>query len=198
MTETVTGPANLVAEDRLTGEWTRGGPVDAAALRWAAGAYPSGVTVVTADAGSTPVGLTVSSFTSVSLDPPLLLVCVARTASVLPAFRPGSPIGINVLASDQAWLARRFASRHDDRFQGVEYHRGPHGVPLLAGVAAWLDCHVARIYAGGDHVILLARAHSVYRSGATPLLYHSGLLHDWAAVTRPAACLATSLNGNAE
>jgi flavin reductase (DIM6/NTAB) family NADH-FMN oxidoreductase RutF len=190
MTGTVTGPMGLVEEDHLTGEWTRGGPVDGATLRRAAGAYPSGVTIITADAGGSPVGLTVSSFTSVSLDPPLLLVCVARTASSLSAFRSGSPIGINVLASDQAWLARRFASRHDDRFQGVEYRPGPHGVPLLAGVAAWLDCHVARIYDGGDHVILLTRAHSVYRSEAAPLLYHAGLLHDWAAVVQAARYLA--------
>jgi flavin reductase (DIM6/NTAB) family NADH-FMN oxidoreductase RutF len=129
--------------------------------------------------GGKPVGLTISSFASVSLDPPLLLVCVARTASSLPAFRVGGPMGVNVLANDQGWLAKRFASRQEDRFAGVELQPGPHGVPLLEGVAAWLNCHIARIYDGGDHVILLARVHTVHRSGARPLLYHSGKMHDW-------------------
>ncbi|NLU82514.1 flavin reductase family protein [Rhodococcus sp. HNM0569] len=166
-------------EDDLTGNWLCGGSIDAATLRNTAGAFPSGVTIITASAGSTPVGLTISSFASVSLDPPLLLVCVARTAGSLPAFRAGGPMAVNILANDQAWLAKRFASRHDDRFASVDYTLGPHGVPLLDGVSAWMDCHIARIYDGGDHVILLTRVHSVHRSDSMPLLYHSGAMYDW-------------------
>jgi len=176
-----------VAHDDLTGEWTRGQAVDAGSLRNTAGAFPSGVTIITTTSGGRPVGLTISSFASVSLDPPLLLVCVARTANSLPAFRVGAAMGVNVLANDQAWLAKRFASRQEDRFTGVDFEAGSHGVPLLTGVAAWLDCHIARIYDGGDHVILLGQVHTVRRSGAQPLLYHSGKLHDWAiAATEPA------------
>jgi flavin reductase (DIM6/NTAB) family NADH-FMN oxidoreductase RutF len=167
-------------DDALTGEWTGGTAVDPVSLRNTAGAFPSGVTIITTVSGGKPVGLTISSFASVSLDPPLLLVCVARTANSLPAFRVGGSMGVNVLANDQAWLAKRFAGRHEDRFAGVDFQTGPHGVPLLTGVAAWLDCHIARIYDGGDHVILLGRVHTVRRSGARPLLYHSGKMHDWA------------------
>jgi flavin reductase (DIM6/NTAB) family NADH-FMN oxidoreductase RutF len=171
----------VILGDDLTGAWKRGDEtIDAAALKNTAGAFPSGVTIITTIAGDAPVGLTISSFASVSIDPPLLLVCVARTAGSLPAFRTGGPMGINVLANDQAWLAKRFASRHEDRFSDVDYQHGPHNVPLLDGVAAWMDCHVARIYDGGDHVILLARVHSVHRSDSKPLLYHSGAMHDWA------------------
>ena len=172
----------FISDDELTGQWTRGGPVDAASLKNTAGAFPSGVTIITACCGNKPIGLTISSFTSVSLDPPLLLVCVARTATSLPALRMNAPIGINILARDQDWLAKRFASRHEDRFSDVSYRSGPHGVPLLAGVAAWLDGHIARIYDGGDHLILLVRAHTAHRSDRAPLLYHSGAMHDWAAV----------------
>lgn len=170
---------SAVDDDPMTGGWQRGDAVDAATLRSTAGAFPSGVTIITSRSGDTPVGLTISSFASVSLDPPLLLVCAARTAGSLPAFRVGGPMGVNVLAHDQGWLARRFASRHDDRFAGVAHRTGPHGVPLLDDVAAWLDCHIARMYDGGDHVILLVRPHSVHRSDRSPLLYHSGQMHDW-------------------
>jgi flavin reductase (DIM6/NTAB) family NADH-FMN oxidoreductase RutF len=163
-----------------------GAGVGAHELRATAGAYPSGVTIVTTHRAGRPVGLTVSSFASLSLDPQLLLVCVARTAASLSAFVVGSPLGINVLARDQAWLARRFASRVEDRFAGVGYSSSPHGVPLLDGVAAWLDCHLAAIHDGGDHVILVARAYAVHRSGALPLLYHAGQMHDWSTAVGPA------------
>ncbi|MGA9870729.1 MAG: flavin reductase family protein [Rhodococcus sp. (in: high G+C Gram-positive bacteria)] len=175
-----TVPTAAILDDALAGSWMRGGTIDATALRNTAGAFPSGVTIITTTSGDKPIGLTISSFASVSLDPPLLLVCVARTAGSLPAFRTGGPIGINVLASDQAELAKRFAGRHEDRFSGVGFSHGPHKVPLLDGVAAWMDCHIARIYDGGDHVIILARVHSLHRSEAKPLLYHSGAMHDWA------------------
>ncbi|WP_206305487.1 flavin reductase family protein [Actinacidiphila soli] len=179
MNSTVVAAAEIL-DDALTGEWTRGDQVDPNSLRKTAGSFPSGVTIITTTSGGNPIGLTISSFASVSLDPPLLLACVARTASSLPAFRVGGRMGVNVLANDQAWLAKRFASRQEDRFAGVELQPGSHDVPLLEGVAAWLNCHIARIYDGGDHVILLARVHTVHRSGARPLLYHSGKMHDWA------------------
>lgn len=168
-----------VADDAMTGAWQRQDTVDAASLRATAGAFPSGVTIITTCLGATPVGLTISSFASVSLDPPLLLACVARTAGSLPAFRVGGPLGINVLANDQGWLAKKFASRGEDRFAGVGYHAGPHGVPLLDGVSAWMDCHICRIYDGGDHVILVARPHTVRRSPRKPLLYHAGAMFAW-------------------
>lgn len=172
--------ADAPIDDALTGCWSGDDTIDPTTLRQTVGAFPSGVTIVTTCSGSTPVGMTISSFASVSLDPPLLLACVARTAGSLPSFRVGGPIGINVLAHDQGWLAKRFASRHEDRFAAVPYVAGPRGVPLLDGVAAWMDCHLSRMYDGGDHLILVARPHTVHRSDRKPLLYHSGSMFDWA------------------
>lgn len=179
---TITAPAisDTSRTDDLTGDWTRGTHIDATAMRNTMGAFPSGVTIITTTAGSRPVGLTISSFASVSMDPPLLLVCVARTANSLPAFRTGGPMAVNVLANDQAWLAKRFAGRSENRFADVGYETGPNNVPLLADTAAWISCHVDRIYDAGDHVILLARANELHRSERQPLLYHSGTMHDWA------------------
>ncbi|VBA39560.1 FMN reductase (NADH) NtaB [Mycobacterium attenuatum] len=162
-----------------------GGCVDSTSMRNTMGAFPSGVTVLTARLGDRSVGVTISSFASVSIDPPLLLQCVARTAGSLPAFRMGSPVAVNVLARDQAGLARRFASKVEDRFAGVEFGTDADGCPVLAGAAAWISGFIDRIYDAGDHVILLIRAGSVHRSGSLPLLYYSGRMHDWSDTVRP-------------
>ncbi|MFM9584061.1 flavin reductase [Streptomyces caniscabiei] len=174
----------LVDEDAV-GHWQPEEVIEPQALKAVAGAFPSGVTVITTAPAGKPVGMTVSSFTSVSLDPPLILVCVARTASCLPAFRVGSPMGVNVLSGGQAHVAKTFASPVEDRFAVVEHRTGPHGVPLIEETAAWLSTHIVRIYDGGDHVILLARVHALRRSAHTPLLYQAGALHDWKPTVVP-------------
>jgi len=176
----------LVDDDAL-GQWQPERVVEPQALKAVAGAFPSGVTVITTAPAGKPVGMTVSSFTSVSLDPPLILVCVARTANCLPAFRVGSPMGVNVLSSTQAQVARTFASRVEDRFAAVAHRSGPHGVPLIEDTAAWMSTHIARIYDGGDHLILLARVHALHRSPLTPLLYQAGTMHDWTPTAVPRA-----------
>lgn len=181
MTTTDTaGPAHI-QDDGMTGEWMRGTQVDGRTLRDTAGAFPSGVTVITTTApDGSKVGMTVSSFTSVSIEPPLILVCVDKKVRSLPAYRVGQAMGVNVLANDQAPIAFRFAGRSEDRFAGIAHSAGPNGIPLLDGVAAWLSTHIHRIYDGGDHLIFLARVNEVHRSDRKPLLYHSGQMHDWA------------------
>lgn len=163
----------------VASETDHGAPVDQIAMRHAMGAFPSGVTVLTTRMGSRIVGMTISSFASVSMDPPLILQCVSRTAGSLPAFTTGRPVVVNVLGSDQAAVARRFASRVDDRFAGVGWDSDPRGCPVLSGTAAWISGEIERIYDAGDHVILLILAKAVERSGRHPLLYHSGQMHDW-------------------
>ncbi|WP_188112866.1 flavin reductase family protein [Mycobacterium simiae] len=155
-------------------------PVDARSMRNAMGAFPSGVTVVTTRLGDRPIGMTISSFASVSIDPPLLLLCVARSAGSLPAFRMQSSVAINVLAHHQADVARRFASKVEDRFDGVQFDTDDGGCPVLAGAAASVSGLVDRIYDAGDHVILLVRVCAARRRGILPLLYYSGRMHDWA------------------
>lgn len=174
--------APLVSEHQ---PWTVGAPADRTSMRHAMGAFPSGVTVLSTCLGNTPVGMTISSFASVSLDPPLLLQCVARTAGSLPAFRMGRAVVVNVLAHDQAALARRFAGKGEDRFAGTDFHLDDSGSPVLAGTAAWISGVIDRIYDAGDHVILLILARAVRRTGKQPLLYHSGQMHDWTIATVP-------------
>ncbi|MGO4956253.1 flavin reductase family protein [Luteococcus sp. Sow4_B9] len=171
--------AVLTDPETLQENWHTGHPVDPARMRAVMGAFPTGVTVVTTMSGPRPVGMTISSFASVSLDPPLVLVCVARTAASLPAFRVGRPLAVNVLGHGQAHLARRFASRVEDRFEGVDHRPGRNGSPLLSGTAAWVQGHVQQIHDAGDHVLLLVNVQRLHRSEIQPLLYHSGLLHDW-------------------
>lgn len=168
----------LVEEDEAAG-WQPDASVLPADLKAAAGAFPTGVAVVTSRAGGNPVGMTISAFTSVSLDPPLVLICLARTAAALPAFKVGAPIGINILADHQKSLAMAFVRPFDDRFKGVTVLRGPNDVPLLEEAAAWLSGHVARIYEGGDHLIVVCRVHAVRAGDRAPLLYHAGTMYTW-------------------
>lgn len=172
------GAVPLVDEDDGVG-WQSGNAVLPHELKAAAGAFPTGVTVITTRQAGAPVGMTVSSFTSVSIDPPLMLVCLARTAAALPAFRVGASMGINILARHQRDVAMAFVRPFQERFDGVAVRPGPNDIPLIEGAAAWMSGHVARIYDGGDHVILLSRVHAVHRSGEQPLLYHGGAMYDW-------------------
>lgn len=154
--------------------------VDPASMRTTMGAFPSGVTVLTTRVHQRSIGMTISSFASVSIDPPLLLQCVSRSARSLPTFRTGRSVVVNVLARHQADLALRFASKVEDRFAGVEYETDDDGCPILSGTAASVSGHIDRIYDAGDHVILLIRACAVRRNSTLPLLYYSGRMHDWA------------------
>ena len=156
--------------------------VSDATMRHVMGAFPSGVTVLTTRHEGRPVGVTISSFASVSLDPPLVLLCLSRTSASLPAFAVGRPVVVNILGSEHAGLARRFASRVEDRFAGVPSSPDARGVPVLDGTAAWVAGTVDRVDDAGDHVLLLVRVDEAGRNEVPPLLYHSGTMHEWPAV----------------
>jgi flavin reductase (DIM6/NTAB) family NADH-FMN oxidoreductase RutF len=145
-------------------------------FRSALGMFATGVTIVTA---RTPagvlVGLTASSFNSVSLNPPLVLWSLAQAASSMAAFSTGSHYAINILAADQKALAERFASRREDRWAGVAFTEGACGAPLLDGAAATFECFNRSRYEEGDHVIFVGEVERCsHRDGASPLLYHGG------------------------
>lgn len=145
-------------------------------FRTALGMFATGVTIVTArtPAGAL-VGLTASSFNSVSLNPPLVLWSLAQSASSMSAFRTGSHYAINILAADQKELAERFASRREDRWQDVLFTEGACGAPLLTGAAATFECFNRSRYEEGDHVIFVGEVERCSRrEGASPLLYHGG------------------------
>lgn len=149
--------------------------VDAQALRRVAGHFPTGVTVVTATHAGKPCGLTVNSFNSVSLDPPLVLVCVARSARAFACLDVEGRFAVNVLAEGQADVARLFASKAEDKFAELPYRTSPHGSPLIEGAHAWLDCEVVARHGGGrTHQIYVARVVALATGHGQPLVFHAG------------------------
>lgn len=149
--------------------------VDPRALRDAFGAFLTGVTVVTAhDAADHPVGFTANSFASLSLDPPLLLVCLARTSRNFQTLTGATGFAVNILAEHQKDVSNTFARPVEDRFAGLDWRRGPHGSPILGGVAAWFDCALHEVFDGGDHVILIGRVEAFENGKANGLGYARG------------------------
>lgn len=148
---------------------------DARALRDAFGAFLTGVTVVTTvDAAGAPIGFTANSFSSVSLDPPLLLVCLAKTSRNYATLTGAKGFGVNILAEDQKDVSNTFARTVADRFAGVKWRPGPFGYPVFAEVAAWFDCSMHEVVDAGDHVILIGRVEGFENSGKTGLGYARG------------------------
>jgi len=154
------------------------GPDD---FRRALGHFATGVTVVTTvDDDGRPTGLTANAVSSVSLDPPLVLVCVSQHAHCYSCFRPGGKFAVNILASDQEALARRFASSSltgAQKFEGVGYREGALGIPIVKEALAEFECTVIHAYPGGDHTIFVGRVEVVEMRGDVgrePLLYYRG------------------------
>jgi flavin reductase (DIM6/NTAB) family NADH-FMN oxidoreductase RutF len=149
--------------------------IDPRALRDAFGCFMTGVTVVTTiDAMGNPRGFTANSFTSVSLDPPLLLVSIANNSANLAAFAGGAGFAVNILSEGQKEVSATFARPVPDRFATVYWRRGPVGSPLIAGVSAWFDCHLDRAIEAGDHTILIGRVGGFEASQSPGLGYHRG------------------------
>jgi flavin reductase (DIM6/NTAB) family NADH-FMN oxidoreductase RutF/flavin-dependent dehydrogenase len=150
--------------------------LDLRELRNALGQYATGVTVITARAGDgRPVGVTANSFSSVSLEPPLVLWCLDRDASSLPVFRECTHFGVNVLSSDQHHLSRLFATSGAEKFGNETGVRdGPAGVPLLEGVLAQFVCRNTRQLDAGDHVIVMGEIEHYETFDGEPLVFHSG------------------------
>ncbi|MGA5304717.1 flavin reductase family protein [Nucisporomicrobium flavum] len=151
--------------------------VDADLFRSLLRRHAAAVVVITAP-GTPPAGFTATSFTSVSLDPPLVSFCLARTASAWPAVRAAETIAVHVLTREQEHVARTFATRGIDRFAAHgAWRSGPDGVPLLDGVLATLVCRVTQRVEAGDHTIVLAtpsQGEHHEDASVTPLVYHDG------------------------
>jgi flavin reductase (DIM6/NTAB) family NADH-FMN oxidoreductase RutF len=149
--------------------------VEPAQFRQLLGRFATGVTVVTArGAAGQPTGMTASSVASVSLAPPLLLVAVDTANDMHDAMRSAAHFAINVLAADQEALARRFAAVDANRFDGVGYREGRHGVPLLDGVLAHVECAKQAEVPGGDHTVFFGLVTGGEVSERRPLLYYRG------------------------
>lgn len=146
------------------------------AFRDALGQFATGVTVVTTvGTDGAPVGMTVSSFNSVSLSPALVLWSLGRSAGSYAAFEHCSHYAIHVLSSAQKDLAMQFAQRGIDRFAGVQWQPNAHGIPVIADALATFECRARSQYLEGDHMILVGEVVACHHhAGAAPLLYHSG------------------------
>jgi len=149
--------------------------IDPQHFRQALGAFTTGVTIVTAlDAAGAAAGMTVNSFNSVSLDPPLVLWSLARTASAYDAMIQAEHFAVHVLAADQDELALRFALTGGDRFAGLSVERGLHGLPLLDGAASRFECRTVHRYEGGDHVIIVGQVLRLDAWEREPLAFKRG------------------------
>jgi 3-hydroxy-9,10-secoandrosta-1,3,5(10)-triene-9,17-dione monooxygenase reductase component len=147
---------------------------DQAHFRRVFGHLPTGVTVVTAFSDGEPVGMAANSVTSVSLDPPLLLLCPARSSTTWPTLREAKRFCVNVLAHGHEEVSRQFAALDVDRFAGVPWHERPAG-PALDEAVAWIDCEIDAEYPAGDHTVVIAKVLDLDVSGAyRPLVFFGG------------------------
>lgn len=152
-------------------------PVDEESYRRTAGSFCTGVTIITTYNEGRPSGFSCQSFTSLSLQPPLVLFCVSGASTTWPKIRDEGSFCVNVLASEQQELGRRFARSGISRFEGVPWIPAPGGMPVILGAAAWITCTVQSEQWAGDHCIVVGRVtHVGTDPDKQPLLYFRGEL----------------------
>jgi len=152
--------------------------IDPKHFRTVLGHFPTGVTIVSGMAGEEPVGLTIGSFTSVSLDPPLVGFLPQTSSSSWTAMASSGSFCVNILGADQADLCWRFAKSGNEasRFDGVDWHPGTTGSPVIEGSIAWIDCTIEAIHEMGDHLFVLGRVVdlSAAPDAGAPMLFFKG------------------------
>ena len=150
--------------------------VDGATFRRVLGHYPTGVSVITSlEPGGAPVGLVVGSFTSVSLDPPLVAFFPDKGSTTWPRIERSGRFCVNILASDQQHLCKRFAAKDANKFIGLNFDLSSAGSPVLEGIVAWIDCAVHALHEAGDHYIVLGRVLDLdIANSGQPLLFFRG------------------------
>lgn len=148
--------------------------IDLKQLRNALGAFATGVTIITTCDGEEDVGLTASSFNSVSLNPPMVLWSLGKSSMSLPFFERSSHFAVHVLAEDQEDLSKRFATRGGDKFSQLSIMRGENGLPLLSDCSARFQCRKVFEYEGGDHIIFVGEVLAFDHASKRPLLFHGG------------------------
>ncbi|MFM1571571.1 MAG: flavin reductase family protein [Porticoccaceae bacterium] len=148
-----------------------------ASLREALGSFPTGVAVVTtlSDDGK-PIGLTVNSFNSVSLEPALVLWSLALSSPSIGAFRKHRAFAVNILRKEQEDLCMKFARPADDKFTGVNWTDGYRGIPVLDGAMVTLECEMYQIVEGGDHEVYMGTVKRIHKTDSSPLVFHRGQL----------------------
>jgi flavin reductase (DIM6/NTAB) family NADH-FMN oxidoreductase RutF len=149
--------------------------IDARDLRNVMGHFATGVTVITTkDPAGKPFGLTANALSSLSLDPPLVLICVDKKVDCYACFEDSKVFVVNFLSEGQEELSRRFATKGIEKFEGVAYHLGAHGVPLLDGALGHVECTLINGYDGGDHTIYVGEVQNASTAEERPLLFFKG------------------------
>ncbi len=139
------------------------------------GQFATGVTIVTTnDKGGLPVGMTCSSFNSLSLDPPMVLWSIAKSAYGLQAFSSAKYFNVHVLCSDQDQISNNFAKAGHDKFKGIKFSKGLGGIPILERYAALFECETTHQYDGGDHIIMVGTVIAFKHKKSNPLVFHGG------------------------
>lgn len=153
----------------------RGCPLtDSRAFRRCLGQYPTGVTVITARHGDRLVGMTVNSFASVSLDPPLILWSIRRESKNVDAYKDAGHFAVNVLAHDQVQVSQWFGNGHPEKFERVSWEAGLGGAPLIHGAVAQLECRRVSLQEAGDHLILIGEVEQYAHFDGKPLTFSNG------------------------
>ena len=161
-----------MSSDRVQGH---AASVSSELFRQACGRFPSGITIATlTDSSGVPHGLTVSSFTSLSLEPPLVLICLGHAVTMIDCFRAARHFGLSILAEDQQAISERFARRGQDRFDGLRWHAGQFNVPLIDGALATMECAAEERIRAGDHDILIGRMLRAHVREGKPLVHWAG------------------------
>ena len=169
-------------------------PLDPASLRRAFSMFPSGVTAVCALRDGAPVGMAASTFTSVSLDPPLASICIAQTSTTWPVLRSAARVGVSVLGAGHRDVIRQLAARDGDRFKGLTYHAEGEAI-LLDGATMWAVCSIEHEVPAGDHHIAVLRVHATDpHTEIRPLVFHGSRFHElgncWHCSSPPGFSLA--------
>jgi flavin reductase (DIM6/NTAB) family NADH-FMN oxidoreductase RutF len=147
-------------------------PIEKDLFRHVLSRFAAGVTVVTTvDREQRPHGLTATAFTSVSLDPPLVLVCIDKTTDTYPHFEPAGIFAVNFLALEQRHVSQRFAKHGGEKFADLGWRRGVLGAPLLEGTIGHVECRIRYVYDGGDHTILVGEIEDASAGDGEPLLH---------------------------
>ena len=150
-------------------------PVDKSEFRRALGHFAAGVTVVTSKFDGEKIGgVTVTAFTSLSLEPPLVLVCIDKRAKIHDRLKVGGNFAVNILRDDQELASRRFASGQGDQFHEIGYALGVSGAPVLEGAIAVVECRIVNLLPGGDHTIVVGEVEGTRIREGKPLLYFRG------------------------
>jgi flavin reductase len=150
-------------------------PIDAKEFRNLLGRFAAGVTVITTTGrDGKPYGLTVTAFTSVSLEPPLVLVCIDKRSETYAHFCSSNAYAVNLLTQEQQDLSNRFAKSGGDKFDGIVWKTGAGGAPLLAGALAHIECGIVNAVEAGDHTVFIGRVDAGAVNAGEPLLYFNG------------------------